>query len=99
MDRSRRPTDVNEAISSMLWTPYNRTPSMTSSDTDSEKSSNIFPSSSTKNVSLNTPIFIPVNLTAQPQSPQNHMVHSFTDNFTSYQVNNVCFFMKIFQFN
>lgn len=90
MDRSRRPTDVNEAISSMLWTPYNRTPSMTSSDTDSEKSANIFPSSSSsKNVSLNTPYFIPVNLTTQPQSPLSNMVHSFTDNFTSYQVKRV----------
>lgn len=34
MDRSRRPIDVEEALSSMLWTPYERTPSISSSDED-----------------------------------------------------------------
>lgn len=34
MDRSRRPVDVEEALSSMLWTPYERTPSVSSSDED-----------------------------------------------------------------
>ncbi|GAB0099157.1 hypothetical protein DMENIID0001_150020 [Sergentomyia squamirostris] len=32
MERRNRPPDVEEALSSMLWTPYERTPSATSSD-------------------------------------------------------------------
>uniref|UniRef100_A0A1B0C9C1 Uncharacterized protein n=1 Tax=Lutzomyia longipalpis TaxID=7200 RepID=A0A1B0C9C1_LUTLO len=32
MERRTRPPDVEEALSSMLWTPYERTPSVTSSD-------------------------------------------------------------------
>lgn len=35
MERNRRPpSDVEEALSSMLWTPYQRTPSNSSSDDD-----------------------------------------------------------------
>lgn len=37
MDKSRykRPPDVNEALSSMLWTPYDQTTNISSSSTDS----------------------------------------------------------------
>lgn len=38
MDRSRRPPDVEEALSSMLWTPYQRTPSISSSSSASSLS-------------------------------------------------------------
>lgn len=32
MERNRRPPDVEEALSSMLWTPYQRTPTESSDD-------------------------------------------------------------------
>lgn len=32
MERNRRPPGVEEALSSMLWTPYERTPSVSSED-------------------------------------------------------------------
>lgn len=36
MERNRRPPDVDEALSSMLWTPYQRTPSDSSDDENFE---------------------------------------------------------------
>lgn len=38
MERNRRPPDVEEALSSMLWTPYERTPIDSSDDEDIDAS-------------------------------------------------------------
>lgn len=38
MERNRRPPDVDEALSSMLWTPYQHTPTDTSDDEDADAS-------------------------------------------------------------
>lgn len=38
MERNRRPPDVEEALSSMLWTPYQRTPTDTSDEDDADTS-------------------------------------------------------------
>lgn len=38
MERNRRPPDVEEALSSMLWTPYQRTPTDTSDEDDGDTS-------------------------------------------------------------
>lgn len=44
MERNRRPPGVEEALSSMLWTPYERTPSVSSED-ETPTSSTPLPSS------------------------------------------------------
>lgn len=40
MERNRRPPDVEEALSSMLWTPYQRTPIDSSDEEDGPKNCN-----------------------------------------------------------
>lgn len=64
MERNRRPPDVEEALSSMLWTPYQRTSTDTSDEDDADTSvdrSNRFRKTGISIVSQNVyaPTFIP----------------------------------------
>ncbi|XP_059612673.1 uncharacterized protein LOC132259138 [Phlebotomus argentipes] len=75
MERRTRPPDVEEALSSMLWTPYERTPSATSSD-EGEASPRRPARSKGKSVSFaqrpySMPYFIPTPHLAKPPSYEN----------------------------
>lgn len=113
--RSKPPPGVEEALSSMLWTPYPEQSESSSSSDESEKETQKRRkrpltwgySGSTSDMNYHqkspfsissrfsypsyytAPTFIP-SLPALPAihatAPPYNLVHSFTDNFTSYQV-------------
>lgn len=89
MDRTKRPSDVNEALSSMLWTPYDHSPTVSSSDESEPIDPVFFTSSSTSTKNPCDTIIVPYSLppylltaSSSTECP-NRLVHSFTDDFQS----------------
>lgn len=77
MERNRRPPDVEEALSSMLWTPYQRSPS-DSSDEETESNFRMHGASKLHTKIVNTDLY---SITNQQYSKPVRYRGNFTSNY------------------